>query len=634
MDDNEPDELEFKDDGDTPESTDTDEPRRKLTKVEFAHKWNMRVEAADRVYKAWVDRFKVEMLYQYFEGFQWFYETDENNRPYVINMIEAAIDTKLPNLLFDNPQFSLRARPVGLKYDEDKANASSQVREDALNFIAARADFGITDKHELAILDSFMGFGVMETGCSDELLWNPNINLSDEPEVLDQVYCKQIPYDMFRVAATANWDLSVGKWYGYYEFIPYTRLNKYKDKIKFVAKPYDDADEVATVDASSGKITVATESNNVIGPAGTAKIWKIWDFEHMKRLVMASSEDAQARDQILEYDDIEFAPLSFLRFKKRRKGWYPYPYIWNWLSPQDEINDSRQAQRLHRKRFSRKYLAKVGAFESEEELDKFLYGPDGTVIKVNTMDAIQAVQDAPLDPVSVNSLGLTYDDFARVSGAADDQRNVAAESSRTTATEAKIVSQSSQIRDSKDSLSVANFMCSIGRNIMRSAREVKKAFWIEAKIPNIDGPMMELKTKTTKWQRITGKMLQDEDYDVDLTVTSVSPINAQQDKTAFMEFLALITQYEILAFSPALLREAAYRCGYKNAGVLNQFQQMAQLAAVGRLAQLKGQVAAGNQQNGVQPSQPGQLPQQQVAASTPPTNEDIMNKIFNRQGVQ
>jgi hypothetical protein len=279
-------------------------------------------------------------------------------------------------------------------------------------------------------------------------------------------------------------------------------------------------------------------------------------------------------------------------------------------------------------------MALVGAFESEEEMDKFLYGPDGTVIKVNRPDAIQAIQDAPLDPVSVNSLGLTYDDFARVSGAADDQRNVPSQASRTTATEAKIVSQSSQIRDSKDSLNVANFMCSIGRNIMRAAREVKKAFWIEAKIPNIDGVMMELKTQTTRWKKVTSKMLRDNDYDVDLTVTSVSPINAQQDKTAFMEFLALITQYEILAFSPALLREAAYRCGYKNAGVLNQFQQMAQLAAIGRMAQLKNQVAQSNQEQGIQPSQPGQLPQQQVAASTPPTNQDIMNQIFNRSGVQ
>src|SRR5271169_6503816 len=92
------------------------------TRTELALKWESRIAAADRLYKGWSDRFRVEMLYQYYEGFQWFFETDENNRPYVINMVYSTIENKLPNLLFDDPQFSLRARPVGLMWNEDEAN--------------------------------------------------------------------------------------------------------------------------------------------------------------------------------------------------------------------------------------------------------------------------------------------------------------------------------------------------------------------------------------------------------------------------------------------------------------------------------------------------------------------------------
>lgn len=601
------------------------------TKLELAKRWAGRIAAADKVYKGWADRFRVEMLYQYYEGFQWFYQTDENNRPYVINMVYSTIENKLPNLLFDNPQFNLRARPVGTEFDEDTANKTTQTKEDSLNYVCSRPEIGLSDKHELAALDAMFGFGVMESDYSEELHMNPYVPANGgKKDPLDYVYCKQIPFDMFRASASANWDNSVGKWYGYYEFIPWERLKKYKDRLNYPDNPYSDEDEVATVDASSGKITVATESNNVIGPAGTCKIWKLWCFETGKFCLYAP-DDAKYGEQILEYTTFENSPLSFLRFGKRRKGWYPYPPVWNWISPQDELNDTRQAQRLHRKRFTRKYAVLVGGLESEDELDKFLYGPDGTVVKFLKPDAIKAIEDAPMDPVDMGSLALTYDDFNRISGTPDEQRAVPVSGNRTTATQSNIMNQRSQIRDSKDSMRIADFMCSIGRNILKALRKTKKDFWVRAKLPSIDeGPMKELLPNKYKWTHVSAANFKDKDDDVDLTVTSISPINAQTDKQSFMEFLAIITQYEILAFSPALIREAAYRVGYKNEAVLNQFQQMAQLASIGKMEQMKQQITPA----GPQTSQPGQLAQQQTNASTPPDNQEIMNTIFNRQGVQ
>src|SRR5712671_577539 len=108
------------------------------------------------------------MLYQYYEGFQWL-SAEEDNRPYVINMIFSTIETKLPNLLFDNPTFSVRSRPKGVTYNEDAAEKLSQAKEDALNYVCNRREFGLGDKHELASLDSFFGFGIMEVGTSKEL---------------------------------------------------------------------------------------------------------------------------------------------------------------------------------------------------------------------------------------------------------------------------------------------------------------------------------------------------------------------------------------------------------------------------------------------------------------------------------
>lgn len=599
-------------------------------------KWRSRIEAADRVYNDWANRFKVAQLYSYYEGFQWMYETDDQNRPYVINLIFAALETKLPNLIFNDPLFSLSPRPVGLQYDMNSAMDKAQAREDILNFICSRDEYGLTDKHELAILDAFFGFGVLETDYNENRLFNPMLNQKPKKGSLDNLYCKFIPFDTFRVAANANWDLSTGKWYGYYEFVPYERLQKYKEQLNLQDEVWQDgAAEAAVVDSSSGKLNQSTDSTFIIPPAGTKKIWFLWDFELMKRYVISLDDAVNDDDGILEQLDFDSTTISTLRFGKRRKGWYPLPPVWNWISPQDEINDIANTQKIHRRRFSRKYAIKENSMEQEEE-DKFLYGPDGTSFKVKMDNAITPVQDPPLDPATVQSLERSYDDFSRIAGSSSERQQVA---DRTTATQANLMDQAAQIRESKDSVRVGNFLEQFGRSVLSCLKKAKGPFWVKVKdrTEHVLGTMKD----DFKWKMIPKQLLKGDDYDITLNISSVSPVGQNNDKKAFMEFLALLMQYPILSFSPDLIREAAYRTGYKNSTVLNTFMQMAQLQEVGKLIQAKQAVEAMQGQAGIQPggqgpqpAQPGQLGQQQVAASTPPMNSEIMDAIFSRQPVQ
>jgi hypothetical protein len=598
-------------------------------------KWRSRVDAANRTYDQWRDRFKVDKLYLYYEGFQWLYETDDTNRPYVINLIFAAIETKLPNLIFNDPVFSLSPRPTGTEYNFDDAVKTTQIREDALNFVCSRGEFGLTDKHELAIMDAFFGFGVLETDYSTDRVCNPQLNSKNKKGSLDSLYCKQIPFDTFRVSANANWDLSTGKWYGYYEFVSYERLEKYKDKLHLEDKAYqDDSAEAATVDTATGKIIQVSDLNFLIPPAGTKKIWFLWDLETMKKYIISLDEIQNDDDGVLEESDFEHCPHSFLRFGKRRKGWYPLPPVWNWLSPQDEINDIANTQKVHRRRFSRKYGIKENSMEQDEK-DKFLYGPDGTTFetKLNPSECIFPIADPPLDPATVQSLARSYDDFSRIAGSSSERQQVA---DRTTATQANLMDQAAQIRESKDSVRVGNFLEQFGRSVLRSLRKAKGPFWIKVKdrTEHVLGAMKP----DFQWTQVPKQIFKGDDYDINLNISSVSPIGQSADKKSFMEFLAMLMQYPILSMSPALIREAAYRVGYKNSAVLDQFMQLAQLAEIGKMIQAKQQVAAmtaqaGGQQPGQpQPAQPGQLAQQQVAASTPPTNNEIIDAVFNRQG--
>jgi hypothetical protein len=587
------------------------------SRAELAQKWETRIQAADRAYTSWAERFQVSKLYQYYEGFQ-----SDDISAYVVNMIYATIETKLPNLIFNNPQFALRPRPDAgdITFDMENAAKQAQIREDVLNFICAREEFGLTDKHELAILDAFFGFGVIESGYSEEMLDNPYLS-QNEKDPLNNLYTKQIPFDTFRVSADANWDLSMGKWWGYYEFVPFETL---EGKPGFKQKFSSVAAESLSNQQSSGEIVMCDDSDKVVAPPGHSKIYRIWDF-HSGKYIVFCPDDFDLGHRILEYESFDSCPISVLRFGKRRKGWYPLPPVFNWISPQEEINDIRQAHRIHRKRFTRKYAVLQNAVD-EPELEKFLYGPDGQAFIVNREKAIEPVSDPPLDSANQQSLIISYNDMNRVTGITEDDRAVA---NRTTATQAGIQDRRSQVRQSKDSQRVGNFLCSVARNIMRSLRKAKEPFWALTNLrnENVMGPIQSVRQA---WKMIPPVLFEGDNNDISVNVTSISPVYAQEDKRNFLEFLAVLTQYEILSFSPALLREAAYRCGYKNEAVLSQFQELSQLTSIGRLMQAKAQVS----QAGPTPTEPGQLAQQQTDVSTPSDAQSIMNLIFNKQGVQ
>lgn len=586
--------------------------KQTVTRTEVTNYWDNNIGAADRVYKKWANRFLVNVLYSYYEGYQWADEAD--NRNYVVNMVYAHIDSKLPGLMIENPEFSLRPKPSGIEFNFEEAAIKTQAKEDVLNFVASRKQFGLNDIHELAIIDAFFGFGVIDVDISDIKQDNP----------LDKLDCKHIPFDRFRVSAQANWNLKEGKWWGYYEFIPYEDLEKYEDKLKFENKSLISDDDEAAQIAIAGKITVGESSDELI-PNGYCKIWKIWDFKRMK-FIKLCFEHASRGDRLLEYKDFKSCGISVLRYGKRRKGWYPLPPVFNWLSPQDEINDIRQTHKVHRKRYSRKYGVVNDGVESEE-LDKFLNGPDGTTFKMMRPDAIVPIIDAPLDTANQQSLVLSYDDFLRVAGGDTEQGRIG---DRTTATQANINASLAKIRESKDMTRVANFLMETGNNILKGLKKVGNDFWALVGVDN-EGIMKEVQTVRQVWKRIPAALFDEDDHDITVKVTSVSPVYQEEDKKGFMEFLAMITQYEILAFSPGLLREAAYRCGYKNETVLNQFMELAQLAAIGRQAQLKGQIQQVAAPTG---SEPGQLAQQQMDKSAPPDLQEISNLIFNKQGVQ
>src|SRR6202008_1896142 len=109
---------------------------------------------------------------------------------------------------------------------------------------------------------------------------------------------------------------------------------------------------------------------------------------------------------------------------------------------------------------------------------------------------------------------------------------------------------------------------------------------------------------------------------------TISPIENQASKAAFVEFLSLLNNFPQLAFDPILIREAAYRCGYRNEKVIARMSEMAQVAAIGQMAMAKQSLV----QMGMAAEPGGNMAQTRVAQMTPPDQAQIQNQLVGQTG--
>jgi hypothetical protein len=251
-----------------------------------------------------------------------------------------------------------------------------------------------------------------------------------------------------------------------------------------------------------------------------------------------------------------------------------------------------------------------------DEFDKIVMGPDGACGEVegdpNTVAA--ALPLAPLGAEVTQALVLSKDNFNIVSGTRSEARGVA---DRTTATQASIMDARSQIRESRPKIIVANWLNKIARQIMLNQQQITLPFWVElneTKEENLFGNVQETQKL---YEEITGLELEGQDFTVKIDVTSMSPIDNEDAKNRFLEFMAVINNYPQIALSPILIRETAERIGFKtNERVLRELQDMALLAQTAQQEQMQGALA-----------------QRSVAKITPNTNEQINNQLQNQVGL-
>ena len=604
--------------------------------------WQRRLAAAESYYVEWEKMFRCDILDKYYEGFQWKSQQELSYNPYVINKIYETIQIKLSEFIPTFPQYIVSTRPAA-ETDMEPAAASSNLKSDLLNTVVQEPGMNFSDEMEQAFKDSFLRFGIVEVGYEADWIINPNAprpllgkdteqNLTpekrrkvvEEPPELPQnerVFIRHIPAKTFRVGGMDHKYLNRCGWCGYYDFVDKDELLSLP-KLMNRDKILSSTAHTETEEPSRENANYASQKYKMHG----LKIWHIWDLKAGVQLIIFDDPCVTVLQR--KFDRL---PLFDIRPDKRLvvSGFYPIPPAYHWLSPQDEYNETREMLRTHRRRFIRKFMVMEGMID-DEEIEKFETGPDGALIKVKREDAIKPVDNADLGQSLTESIQTSADDLNRISGTSDESRGVA---DRTTATQANIVNQRTALRETKERDRVVKWYCAIGREILLIIKD-KFTGKTVVRLTSQEGEHFagQVQTQSPAWKFISASDLKDGyDFRIDVDLTTMSVTAQQQEKQKLLEYTAFLQQNPFVAFSPYLVREAAYRIGYRNEKAISEFQQMALLMELGRMQQLKAQLqpAAGP---GGQPLSGGNSGQQIMQQATPPAMEQIRNQLQNQLG--
>lgn len=593
--------------------------------------WRSRVVSGNKAYGKWDQKWSCSLLEQYYYGEQWQGESEEwAKRKYVINLFYPTVNVRKPSLLFFRPKIRVTPRPGRGDDAGTSIELRAKLQQDTVNTFIGMPDLGFDEETALAVLDAHFRFGVVEVGYTADFIDNPNAdkpilkensndplldaegNQVTEPKRLignERLFVKWIPAKQFRVSVNAS-NRKVD-WLGYYEwhYVEDIKRNKqYRNTsdLKADGKLSKDFNEPGTEDDAENR-------------KGMLRLWKIWDLRTHTRLTFCTSGDG-----FLQEKKFKFHPFAILRFDDILDSWYPLPPAFNWVHPQNELNETREMQRVHRRRFVRRYQMVDGSM-TEEELAKLEEPYDGLIVRVNRENAVTPIADSPLDAAVVRNIPLSKDDFREISGVTGEERGIA---DADTATQANILDTRSRIRESYGRVQVAKWLSDVGRLILMTIRDsMALSFWIQMSVdPLGENAEAETQAVAAVWQQITSEDLGDINFDISVDIESLSPVAEEAERNSWNQVLALVTNPQLqalLAASDVLLRKTLGFYGVKSEREIREIKRAIQAAVAMQAAALAAK-SGGAGLPGITPAAPGPTP----------TNDAIFQQITRQIGIQ
>lgn len=521
--------------------------------------WQERLLAADKVYNTWSQEYDCPRLDKYYRGKHWHGMAEtEAEKKYVINLVFATVETQLPSLLFSRPKVNVEARPDHQQTANSGADTRATLMEQALQTRIDDPKLHFTFETTLALRDAYARFALVEVGYTADWIDNPNagkpvLNDKDEamkgadgaeltqpaklikPRTKESLFVKRVAPNSFRCSPGRNL-LEANDWVATYDWF-------YLDDVKKNPDYRNTADLKAT-----GSIDTMEDDGSADPDAkkhaGQVRLWKIWDLRLKVRHVYADGHKL-----LLQQDKpFETLPLFDLKFFELPDAFYPLPPLYNWISPQDEINESAEMRKVHRRRAVRRYMREPQV--KETEFDKLETGDDMVCIEVPKVNPppIVPIEDAPLDTGIWTQLGATHDDFLQITGVSGEARG--APEKNETATQANIVNVRAQMRESRARAQVADWLSRICRHMLVVIRsQMQMPFMVRQSVDPFSAQTdpLHVGQAAQAWKEIKAEDLGDLDVDVKIDIASLSPVAEDTLRQQWNIVLQLFTNPALVA---------------------------------------------------------------------------------------
>ena len=563
--------------------------------------WIDEIKRAERCKEEWKRDFRVDDCYRAFLGDQLPGNNGWNSYApedwFTLNLIFANVHAQIPSLYFQNPYFSMHLKrsyhpdpKLIQSYEQDM-----RVRESVLNYLVGEND--LVSKGQLCILDAYFQFGVLEARYIPQYERNPNAGNSkkskdgvilkdsegneiiEEEDILvgERFRWERVNPNNILVNADASCEDFAWIAQRITDYITNVRNNpNFKNTDKKNLKPDNSIDnfDPEASDNSDGfmaklggrrrKRDIEKEPEN----SQLVTYWKIHDIARRKIWIIAKNGTKPLLEKNTP-EGIEGHPYAFLKFNDNpnftgKESWYPVPEIFNQLGPQREYNMACNDVAIHRKRYKRKYGSYHGVIDEEEAM-KFEAPEDGVVVTFNHPDwpaKFQPIQDAQLDSAVTFDRIQLRTDFADIAGSGPDS---AIGGKSDTATEASIVSNRLQIRESDKQFRIKRFLldCAIKMHKLLQYGLTRDG------AVKVTGPEGErwVEYSPNNFGEIAGE------FKFDLDVFSMSPRDPMIERAQWMQFMQTILQAPMVFNDPTVLKKWAEKFDIRDDSMLESLAQ-------------------------------------------------------------
>jgi len=613
--------------------------------------WQKEAKLSQASYDEWANIYKPAELEAYYRGDGQWPENQKGN--YVCNLFYQSIEVRRPSLMFGIPKARLEPRPNRADDPGSLIVPRAKLLEDSANAQIQDPDFAFFEEINSCIHEHFFAFGVSECGYSADIVDNPNTEKPPMPEdeeeqeaqpekiiARESLWVRRIPANMFRISLSGKKRLIANDWTGYFEWVALEDVKAnplYKGRTKGLrARATGLAGSFTTLVPSkfqqlmnNGQMSGANEFGTLVsGSQNMILLFKVWD--HRKKVRHVFTGDFSRNLLPKEGKPWRVYPFNILRGPGEiLDSGYPVPPTYNWRSPQDEINERSERNRIHGRRFNRKYMATERRVDPSE-VEKLEVGADGTVIwvKGDANGAIVPLQDAMLDP-RTNDPSAPKEDFIQVSGVGGEQRALA---SSETATQANIIEVNTKVRETVQREDVVKFLSGTVRTLCELIQEywttpmyIKTNVDLEALRegqPTAIQEAMDIAQLAPSFKQITPLDYGDRGdylYEVSLSMEFLSPSTEDKDRQQLMALIALLsnpTMVPVLSASPEIFRRLLNSFGVKSEHDIREYSKILQgVGGAMAAAQVQqGAMSGGQSGQGGGTAQEGMLPNNDAIA--------------------